>query len=173
MTTPQDALNEPRAPRGGTNAPRVCIRPGCGVEFVPYRPWQTHCSPSCRRAEDREIRQAGRAQLGLVLDNPIARATDPVTSHIAAHAVTESGSRESWCARVYLELLTLREPVTYSELAARMGAEKHGIEKRLNDLYRESPRLAVKCPARKCRVSGRSAQTWQAVSRVVPQESAA
>ena len=135
--------------------------PVCGNEAKRWRGQGRFCGESCRREWDRRVREAGKAQLGLRLDNPIARTSDPVTSHVAAQGVTESGSRATHCAAVLEVLLLAPHPLTYREIAARLPKlEAVEVMRRLNDLRHESPPRVVQLDKRECQVSGRPAMTW-------------
>jgi predicted HTH transcriptional regulator len=87
----------------------------------------------------------------------IARNSDPATSHQAAAEITADGSRDSMCETAY-KLLKANPGSTAKELDKLAGANDGQIRKRLSDLAKA--KLAVKGAARKCGVSGKSAQTW-------------
>jgi hypothetical protein len=109
-----------------------------------------------------------QAELSFV---PIARATDPVTSHEAALEQTISGRRETHTALVY-RLVCANPGATYRELfRAANGAIAEAVEvqRRLgSDLAQLDPRTGVEVPdslvvrrgSRVCRESGRSATCW-------------
>lgn len=41
---------------------RACLRPGCGVNFIPNVPWRKFCSDACRVAYTREVSPNGSAE---------------------------------------------------------------------------------------------------------------
>lgn len=88
--------------------------------------------------------------------NPIARASDPATSHLAAEHITQSGMR-SRQQHAVLALLKLYPGRTSQELA-RYGIDRYALARRLPEL--ESAGLARKGDARRCDISGRQALTW-------------
>lgn len=94
------------------------------------------------------------------LDVPIARRTDPVTSHIAARAVTESGKREGQCLAI-LALVRIWPRKTSAELARiSQGAfDRYQTARRLPEL--EKAGLVRKGIARTCGVNGTQAHEWE------------
>lgn len=93
---------------------------------------------------------------------PIARNSDPVTSHIAAEDITASGLRNSQKAEVLRWLKDSREAPTSAELAHRSGLDRHMVARRLPDLERDG--LVRKGASRDCGVSNRPAVTWEVQS---------
>lgn len=97
------------------------------------------------------------------LDHPIARATDPATSHEAAARVTASGARGKQ-HRMVLDMLKSWPGHTSQEMAQHFGLlDRYQIARRLPEL--ESAGLAEKMPARDCAVSGSSAHPWRPVNK--------
>lgn len=105
-----------------------------------------------------------RTQLALALFAPdlppIARATDPETSHVAASEHTNNGRRAAHAERI-LAVVRAHPGWTYREIA-RLVPELEAVEvqRRLADLA-DLGRV-VRGEARACKVSGRPAQTWGA-----------
>lgn len=92
------------------------------------------------------------------LSTPIARASDPRTSHLAAREVTESGRRESQLEKV-LELVRLYPLSTSAELAKFGKMDRYVTARRLPELW--EGKLICQRSARQCTVSGRKAVTWE------------
>lgn len=90
-------------------------------------------------------------------ENPIARTSDPVTSHDAAAQVTDGGERQRMM-RVAADGLLLWPGLTAKELEAKLGYSDGAIRKRLNDLRLKGE--AHTGPARKCTLTGKLAMTW-------------
>lgn len=91
--------------------------------------------------------------------NPIARASDPVTSHLAAEHVTQSGIR-SRQQHAVLAIVKLYPGRTSQELA-RYGIDRYALARRLPEL--DDAGLVRRGEMRRCSVSGRQALTWWAV----------
>ena len=98
---------------------------------------------------------------GDALLSPIARRSDPGTSHDAAEAMTASGRREGQ----QLEILALvrRHPKkTSAELADLSPTlDRYQVARRLPEL--EHGGLVVKRNSRKCSITGYEAHTWEAL----------
>lgn len=90
---------------------------------------------------------------------PLARITDPSTSHEAAREQIASGRRETHAYRVYAALRSIPNGMTFSEVAEVAGIS-NPVEacRRLSDL--RDARLAYACGKRRCAISGRTAQLW-------------
>jgi hypothetical protein len=93
---------------------------------------------------------------------PLARAGDPVTSHIAADKLKESGK---WRGQKGIVLTWMREhkideahSLTASEMARESGIRHPVCHKRLPDL--ESAGWVRKCGKRICKVTGELCCTW-------------
>lgn len=96
----------------------------------------------------------------------LSHASDPWTSRAAAREHVESGANASQCAAIYA--LVLRAPGhTSRELAEESEFDRYTLARRLSDLEHEG--RVEKGPARKCRIGGRSAVTWNAV-RPAPEQ---
>lgn len=92
---------------------------------------------------------------------PIARSTDPSTSHEAADLVTASGRRNRDAAHI-LAVVQAEPGLTYREIHQRIRsqiAEPATIAKRLADLERTG--AVAKGPRRTCRVGGNPCATWE------------
>lgn len=96
-------------------------------------------------------------------DIPLARAGDPVTSHIAAEKLKDSGK---WRGQKMRVLTWMREnkindgtDLTASEMARDSGIPHPTCHKRLPDL--EDAGWVVKCRKRVCRVTGELCWTWR------------
>lgn len=90
---------------------------------------------------------------------PIARRSDPETSHLAAGEVTASGRREGQLLGVLA--LVRKYPLSTSlELAQKSTFDRYVTARRLPEL--EHSGLVVKRAARLCTVGNRLAVTWEA-----------
>lgn len=90
---------------------------------------------------------------------PIARRTDPPTSHQAARALTQSGKLARHAA-IALDLVIRYPDKTSSELEALAGFGRDGVvRKRLATLRQQG--LIVNGPARKCSISGSNCMVWR------------
>lgn len=101
----------------------------------------------------------------LSLTTPIARSSDPTSSHAAAAAITRDGTRGEQAAQVLAALL--RHPgMTSRELAHLAGLDRYVVARRLPELAQATPPRARKgegADARYCQRSGRLACTWWAL----------
>lgn len=96
----------------------------------------------------------------LPLYAPLARRTDPATSHLAAASVA-GAQQQSECAAILDALRTSFLPLTYKEVFSRMKGripEAVEVQRRLDDLRKAG--LVVSGPQRRCRESGHMAQVW-------------
>lgn len=92
-------------------------------------------------------------------DGPIARKTDPQTSHQAAKAFTDSGKRHGQCLEIF-ELVRRWPRRTSAELAhISEKFDRYQIARRLPDLERAG--LVRKGIARECRVNKTQAHEWE------------
>lgn len=109
------------------------------------------------------------AQMSLFASEPAGpRRIDPKTlakrgqstSKKAAEKLVDSGNHK---AQMEIVLIHLRENpgVTSLELAERAGMDRYVVARRLPDLLKQG--LVRQCAARKCRIGGSSAMTWEAV----------
>lgn len=92
-------------------------------------------------------------------DSPVARTTDPTTSHEAAAEHTASGARGRNAALI-LAAIRRYPGLTCSELIGPTGLDRSEVSKRLSDLHSAFRIEAV--GVRRCSVSGKSARTWEA-----------
>ena len=88
---------------------------------------------------------------------PIARNTDPQTSHRSATELTTSGKRDAQKARV-LTAVKDHPGLTSSELARISGLDRYLVARRLPDLRND--RLVYNGQARECSVTRKQALTW-------------
>ncbi len=89
---------------------------------------------------------------------PIAANVDPITSHIAAQQITQSGARDSQKRKV-LDALRKYPNKTSAELALAAAMDRYLVAKRLPDLMHDG--LVEQGSIRTCRISGRPAVTWR------------
>ncbi len=94
----------------------------------------------------------------LTLFNPIARNTDPVSSHMAASEITGHGIRQKQAA-IILELVRKYPGRTSLELSRLCDLDRYQIARRLSDL--EHAGEIEKGEIRVCRIAGRMAVTWR------------
>lgn len=92
------------------------------------------------------------------LDQPVARRTDPATSHAAAARVTADGSRAVQTAAC-LDAVRRWPGCTSAELAVRMGVSRYMPARRLPEL--RSAGKVANGVARECSVTRRAALTWE------------
>lgn len=88
---------------------------------------------------------------------PMARATDPESSHEAARRHVTSGKADAHC-RIVLEAMKAHQGRTSAELAVITGLERHEVARRCSDLKNSG--LAFQGEQRVCGVSGKQAVTW-------------
>lgn len=90
-----------------------------------------------------------------------ARSTDPISSHLAAAEMVDSGEQDRQC-QIVLKLVRRCPGHTCSELAAFcVELDRHQIARRLPDLRTAGKvRNGVERP---CSVSGRTQCTWHPV----------
>lgn len=96
-------------------------------------------------------------QMGLTFDPPRARTADPVTSHLAAQEVYETGAADRQAAAV-LAMVKNRPGMTSAGLAAHYRVDRYMVARRLPEL--EARGLVRKGNVMRCPVSGRAAVTW-------------
>lgn len=94
------------------------------------------------------------------VETPVARSTDPVTSHIAAHEITASGVRAEQQAQT---VAAVREHpgCTMSELARRTGLDRYMLGRRISEC--ETAGVVFRGLKRRCSVTGRMAEPWYAI----------
>lgn len=89
---------------------------------------------------------------------PVARNTDPITSHMAASEITVSGVRSDQCRQV-LALVAMYPDKTSFELSTRSrDLDRYQVARRISDL--EHAGVVRKNGKRACFMSGRKAVTW-------------
>ncbi len=97
-------------------------------------------------------------QLPLLSDSPIARGSDPSTSHEAAEDITSSGVRASQ-QRTVLALVRAYPGRTSAEMAARSrDIDRWTAARRLPELRAEQ--LVRNGEPKQCGVTGKRALTW-------------
>lgn len=102
-----------------------------------------------------------------LFDPPMARTTDPDTSHIAAQKMKDTGAMNKQSKWV-LDSLKAANGSTYRELAAAMGLHNpNACARRLPDLRNKG--LVVNGENRVCKVAGNKMQTWWLTSTFGPQ----
>ena len=88
---------------------------------------------------------------------PLARNTDPMTSHQAAEDAAKSGRVVSHIDRI-VSAIKEHPGKTSAELAQITGLERHEAARRTSDAHALA--MVVKGRARKCSLSNRNAMTW-------------
>lgn len=94
---------------------------------------------------------------GFLSRGPAAATADPVTSHLAAEAVTKSGERDRQAMQV-LEAVRQFPGRTSRELAAASGLDRYVCGRRLGEL--RSAGFVRNGEMRACAESGMKALTW-------------
>ena len=89
------------------------------------------------------------------MTTPIARPTDPETSHEAAESITDSGRRQSLAAQL-LRVIKAQPGLTGGEISEVSGIERWAVTKRLSDLKNNGQ--AIQGPARPWH--GKNQVTW-------------
>ena len=89
-----------------------------------------------------------------------ARNSDPITSHLAAHQITDSGLR-SLQQHQTLAAVRAYPGLTGQELAQASGICRYTLGRRLSEV--EELGWIRRAEARTCSVTGRKALTWEAV----------
>jgi hypothetical protein len=95
-------------------------------------------------------------------DMPIARASDPETSHLAADAVTRSGKRGAQQA-VCLEAVRKNPGSTSAELSKVIGVDRFMPARRLPEI--EHAGLIRRGAIAECMVTGSMCLTWWPVDK--------
>ena len=90
---------------------------------------------------------------------PIARRSDPPTSHVAASEHTATGARGANAELLYAAIAA-HPGLTCGELLDVCGLDRAECSKRLSDLHAAFRIEAV--AVRRCSKSGRPARTWRA-----------
>lgn len=98
------------------------------------------------------------APIARIVQTPIARASDPLSSHLAAEAITASGVRFS--QQKQAADAVRRDPGhTAQELAELTGLDRYMLGRRLSEC--EVAGRVRKGPMRNCSVTGRKAHVWE------------
>jgi hypothetical protein len=90
-----------------------------------------------------------------------SRSKDPVTSHMAADAVEQTGAAGNHRDRC-LAAVKARPGMTAAEIAVAAGLERHEASRRLPEL--RAAGLVYTGQARTCEVQGHSSLTWYPVA---------
>ena len=99
----------------------------------------------------------------LELTAPISRWSDPSSSHFAAADMIDSPRRDSECRMILGALKYAGKPASYREVHSLLDGkirEAVEVQRRLSDLRHAG--LVKNGTQRKCSISGRPAQTWEA-----------
>ena len=91
------------------------------------------------------------------VETPIARKSDPASSHLAAAEVTASGKRQQQIGLV-IDLVRKFPGLTSMELAGMSGEDRYMIARRLPEALTAG--AIRKGEQRACSVTGRLALTW-------------
>lgn len=92
------------------------------------------------------------------VQTPIARASDPLSSHLAAEHVTKTGTRSDQQNKA-AEAVKQFPGLTSFELAMRTGIDRYTLARRLPEC--ETAGRVRKGEIRACRVTGRKAHVWE------------
>lgn len=93
------------------------------------------------------------------IQTPIARRTDPESSHLAAEHVTRSGARAHQQAQA-IAAVRAYPGMTSFELAMRTDLDRYMLARRLPEVVCAG--LVRKGDSKRCSVTGRLALTWWA-----------
>lgn len=110
------------------------------------------------------------------IQTPAARANDPISSHLAADEMNQSGSRHAQGQRVIAAMIeayksgriTRSRGITTKELSVYYGLDRHMVARRMSDL--ETARQAYRSgpdETRRCDISERQSQEWWPSERVM------
>lgn len=99
-------------------------------------------------------------QQALFSTSPIARNTDPISSHLAASEITASGIRGEQ-HRIVLDAVLQYPGRTSFELSRLCNLDRYQVARRLPEL--EDGNLVKKSKMRKCSITTRKAVTWIAI----------
>lgn len=94
---------------------------------------------------------------------PLARATDPVTSHLAAAEVEGSGARDAQQRQAARAVRDFPGHTSH-ELAQASGMDRYALARRLGEV--EARGLIRRGDLRRCAVSGRLVLTWWPVGEL-------
>lgn len=87
----------------------------------------------------------------------LARNSDPITSHAAAHEHVANGNQECHL-KIIVEAIGKHPGSTSAELAEITGLERHEAARRTSDARRKG--MAEQGESRPCRMSGKQSITW-------------
>jgi hypothetical protein len=93
----------------------------------------------------------------LLSNSPVARDSDPVSSHLAAKEITGNGKRASQ-QRIALDAVLDHQGCTSLELSQTCALDRYQLARRLPEL--EEYGLVEKGPIRPCSIGKRPAVTW-------------
>lgn len=91
------------------------------------------------------------------VETPAARASDPITSHLAAEEVTASGKRSQQQAQA-VAAVRAWPGCTSFELAMKSDLDRYALARRLPEVVLAG--LVRKGEPKRCDVTGRLALTW-------------
>lgn len=92
-----------------------------------------------------------------LIETPAARATDPITSHLAAEDVTRSGKRVQQQHQA-AAAVRAKPGMTSFELAIACGLDRHMLGRRLPECAKGG--AVTKGDLRECGITGHKALTW-------------
>lgn len=97
------------------------------------------------------------ANANLLIRTPIARATDPSTSHRAAHEITECGARDQQ-HNLTVAAVTAFPGRTSQELSELSHHDRYMLARRLSEC--EKAKRVHRGPPKRCSVTNKTALTW-------------
>lgn len=95
----------------------------------------------------------------------LARRTDPAGSHFAAAAMMDSEGQRTECAEILSLLKSSHDALSYRELHRLLRgriSEPVEVMRRLDDLRKAGEVKASGSKVRRCSISGRAVQVWEA-----------
>lgn len=95
------------------------------------------------------------------IETPIARASDPETSHLAGDAITASGRRAHQQAQTVAAIRAFPGR-TMQELAELTGLDRYVLGRRVSEC--ETAGLVRRLPKRQCAITGRMAEPWEPIA---------
>jgi len=96
-----------------------------------------------------------------ISSTPIARSSDPISSHLAAEEMTNSGKRGAQ-QRISADTVKRFPGHTSLELSKLCGLDRYQLARRLSEIENLS---VEKGPLRCCKISGRKAMTWYPIRK--------
>lgn len=97
-------------------------------------------------------------QLGLLADTPVARNSDPGTSHAAGRKATRTNRATQ--QHLMRKIVNERPGHTSAELASLYKLDRHMVGRRLPELR---PKYLKNGETRKCKATGNPSMTWYPV----------